>query len=252
MTKQITQKEFKRIETKYLLPKEQLPEFLKEVRKHMREDDFARSTISSLYFDTENFQMIQDSLAKKNSREKIRLRSYETASDLDCPAFLEIKQKEQGIGHKYRITTTPRTAIALVSGDCEHSTCDHSISKKLETLRQRYGTIQPQMLIRYQRQAFKGSKDSSIRITIDQNISYSAVRQLTLKSSNEQPLVSPKYVILEIKRSHEMPIWLANLLTAYQLEKTSFSKYGQAYQLHKKNRYRKEVSYAPIALPKFI
>ncbi|WP_447458874.1 VTC domain-containing protein [Streptococcus ovuberis] len=88
--KKVTQKEFKRIETKYLVSQEKLPLLLKDLAPHLQADEFAQSTISSLYFDTEDFQMIQDSLANKYGKEKLRLRTYDTSANLNAPAFLEI------------------------------------------------------------------------------------------------------------------------------------------------------------------
>ena len=71
MKTRIVQKQFKRKETKYIVNMDVFVEFEKELRQHMTEDEFATSTITNIYFDNEDFDMIQDSLAKKSGREKI-------------------------------------------------------------------------------------------------------------------------------------------------------------------------------------
>ena len=67
---------FKRIETKYVVVKEDLDDLLKDLKKYVVEDDYPISTISNVYFDTEDFDVIQDALAKQHRREKIRMRTY--------------------------------------------------------------------------------------------------------------------------------------------------------------------------------
>lgn len=60
----------------------------------MMADEFATSTITNIYFDNEDFDMVQDSLAKKNGREKIRMRVYDVTPSESSQAFLEIKKKK--------------------------------------------------------------------------------------------------------------------------------------------------------------
>ncbi len=44
-------------------------------------------------------------------------------------------------------------------------------------------------------------------------------------------LLDPTKVIMEVKVPEERPEWLVALLEKYQIEKQSFSKYGNAYKL---------------------
>lgn len=244
MTKQINQKEFKRVETKYLVEAQQLPALLQDLNDHMQADDFAQSTITSLYFDTENFQMIQDSLAKKHGKEKLRLRTYASQPGLDSPAFLEIKQKIAGVGYKYRVKTTPQEAITALAGTGNSVSQDVRMTDQLALLQDRYQTIQPRMLISYNRLSFKGRDDAAVRVTLDRDLTYAPVTSLTLSSSAAIPLVTNNQLVMEIKVSDQLPTWLQTILAKYNLEKASFSKYGQAYQLHQANLIDKEARYA--------
>ena len=64
---------FKRIETKYIVAKDDVKDLIKDLKEYVVEDDYPTSTISNIYFDTENFDVIQDALAKQHRREKIRM-----------------------------------------------------------------------------------------------------------------------------------------------------------------------------------
>ena len=97
--KKTVETSFKRIETKYVVVKEDLDDLLKDLKKYVVEDDYPISTISNVYFDTEDFDVIQDALAKQNRREKIRMRTYVEHPTVESPAFLEVKSKDaEGIG----------------------------------------------------------------------------------------------------------------------------------------------------------
>ena len=71
------QKQFKRREIKFIIDKESFALFEQELSHYMVEDQFAKSTISNVYFDNDDFDMIQDAIAKKNGREKVRMRVYD-------------------------------------------------------------------------------------------------------------------------------------------------------------------------------
>ena len=62
--KKTVETSFKRIETKYVVNKEDLDDLLNDMKKYVVEDDYPISTISNVYFDTEDFDVIQDALAK--------------------------------------------------------------------------------------------------------------------------------------------------------------------------------------------
>lgn len=244
MTKQINQNEFKRVETKYLVPRQDLPDLLVALGNHMQADDFAQSTITSLYFDTADFAMIQDSLARKHGKEKVRLRTYAQQPTVTSPAFLEIKQKIDGVGYKYRVKTTPQEALQSFSQTKGTISQDDRLVAQLGLLQERYGLIGPRMLISYKRQSFKGISNPAIRVTLDTELAYAEVDQLLLTSSQSQPLLPQDQLIMEIKVEEQIPTWLQEILTSHGLEESSFSKYGRAYQLHEAASMSQEVRYA--------
>ncbi|HFI0144723.1 TPA: polyphosphate polymerase domain-containing protein [Streptococcus suis] len=232
MKTRIVQKQFKRIETKYIVDKETFALLEKDLQRHMVSDEFATSTITNIYFDNEDFDMIQDSIAKKNGREKIRMRIYDAQPSASSQAFLEIKKKENKIGYKYRLTSNPLSVTNYIEkGVVDKTITDEMVTSELDILRERYGTIKPKMYIYYDRVSYKGIEDKKIRLTIDKNLLYRDYHVSATDGKFGEALLDPNKVIMEIKVPEQLPDWLLDLLEKYQLEKQSFSKYGNAYKL---------------------
>ncbi|HFI0254452.1 TPA: polyphosphate polymerase domain-containing protein [Streptococcus suis] len=232
MKTRIVQKQFKRKETKYIVDKETFALLEKDLQRHMVSDEFATSTITNIYFDNEDFDMIQDSIAKKNGREKIRMRIYDAQPSASSQAFLEIKKKENKIGYKYRLTSNPLSVTNYIEkGVVDKTITDEMVTSELEILRERYGTIKPKMYIYYDRVSYKGIEDKKIRLTIDKNLLYRDYHVSATDGKFGEALLDPNKVIMEIKVPEQLPDWLLDLLEKYQLEKQSFSKYGNAYKL---------------------
>lgn len=232
MKTRIVQKQFKRKETKYIVDKETFALLEKDLQRHMVSDEFATSTITNIYFDNEDFDMIQDSIAKKNGREKIRMRIYDAQPSVSSQAFLEIKKKENKIGYKYRLTSNPLSVTNYIEkGVVDKTITDEMVTSELEILRERYGTIKPKMYIYYDRVSYKGIEDKKIRLTIDKNLLYRDYHVSATDGKFGEALLDPDKVIMEIKVPEQLPDWLLDLLEKYQLEKQSFSKYGNAYKL---------------------
>ena len=80
---------FERIETKYMVSKTDLQDLIEDLKDYLVEDDYPTSTISNIYFDTEDFHLIQDSLQGQHKKEKIRMRTYLAQPSTNSPAFLE-------------------------------------------------------------------------------------------------------------------------------------------------------------------
>lgn len=82
---------FKRHELKYLVSAEQREFIESEFARYMIPDEHGESTICNIYYDTPDFRLIRRSLEKPVYKEKLRLRSYGTASK-DEKVFLELKK----------------------------------------------------------------------------------------------------------------------------------------------------------------
>lgn len=66
---------FRRVEKKYIINKEQYEKILSELKKYMNEDQYGKSTICNIYFDTDEYELIRHSIIKPYFKEKVRIRS---------------------------------------------------------------------------------------------------------------------------------------------------------------------------------
>ena len=114
------QKTFKRYEKKYLLSPQQYRTVRQGIQERMQLDQYGLYTICSIYFDTDNFQLIRSSLEKPVYKEKLRLRSYAQASD-EKPVFVELKKKYESVVYKRRITCPQRAASEAISSGSRYS-----------------------------------------------------------------------------------------------------------------------------------
>ena len=114
---------FQRKEVKYLLSDAQLAALMPILKAHMKPDAFPHSSISNLYYDTDDFRMIRRSLEKPQYKEKLRLRSY-GVTEPGGEVFLELKKKYKGIVYKRRIMLPEDAAGEFIAGRaplCEHT-----------------------------------------------------------------------------------------------------------------------------------
>ena len=223
----------KRYELKYILNKEQLHYFKKNILSHMKVDKYGLTTISSLYYDTPNYNIISRSIEKPNYKEKIRLRSYGLASK-DSKVYLEIKRKSESVVYKRRIVTKEDTANKFFVNEEELE--NSQIAKELVAFKEKYVTLEPKYLIIYDRIAYY-QDDSDVRITLDMNPRY-RMNDLNLHTSTEgTPLLNEGEAILEIKVQHSIPLWLVAILTQGKIYQSSFSKVGEAHKKEMANRY---------------
>ena len=107
---------FQRYEKKYMMNQLQYQKLMKLIAPHMQLDEYGKHTISNIYYDTNQFELIRTSLEKPVYKEKLRLRSYGIASD-QGPAFLELKKKVQGIVYKRRECMPYAEVMQYLNGD---------------------------------------------------------------------------------------------------------------------------------------
>ena len=227
----------KRYEIKYLLTKEQTKYLVEGLNGHMVLDQYGRTSICSLYYDTPNHILIRESLDKPEFKEKCRLRSYGLAKP-GKPVFLELKRKAYGIVYKRRIQTSIDEVNKFFNKNDVFS--DSQIEKEITYFRDYYESLKPSCLIIYDREAYY-EPDGDLRLTIDYNPRY-RLDDLNLSTSTDgKSLLEEGSTILEIKVQEAIPIWLSTLLSNGKIYKNSFSKYGEAYKREIINIDRKEI-----------
>lgn len=72
--------------------------------------------------------------------------------------------------------------------------------------------------------------ESDFRVTFDENIMFRQDRLSLSEESSGEKILQDGMTLMEIKTSGGIPLWLTNCMTKNKIYKTSFSKYGTAYQ----------------------
>ena len=217
----------KRYELKYLLDGAQTDFLVKSLEGHMKLDQYGRTSIASLYYDTPNYQLIRASVEKPPFKEKIRLRSYGLATR-ESPVYLELKRKAYGIVYKRRVQSTIPLVNKFFAGSGDIC-APGQINREITYFRDYYKTLVPACLIIYDREAFF-EPGGDLRLTIDHCPRYRTDHLDLTSSMDGLPLRPPGHTILEIKVQEAMPLWLTHILDEGQIYKNSFSKYGDAFR----------------------
>ncbi|MBQ9939824.1 MAG: polyphosphate polymerase domain-containing protein [Oscillospiraceae bacterium] len=219
---------FKRYELKYMLTHGQKEKLLTLMKPHMHPDEYGKTTIRNLYYDTDTYLLIRRSIEKTNYKEKLRIRSYSRAS-ADSTVFAELKKKYNNVVYKRRLSLPNQEAMEWLSG--EKSLAKHTqISNEIDYFLRFYGTLHPTVFLSYDREAYYSNDDTDFRVTFDDNI---LCRQTDLSLESEAygtPILPENKVLMELKCSGGIPIWMTDILSREKLYKTSFSKYGTAYR----------------------
>ncbi len=232
MTYQAT---FQRYEVKYLLTPQQKEAILLAMKPYMKLDSYGRTVIRNIYFDTDSFRLIRRSLEKPAYKEKLRVRSYQTAAAED-PVFVELKKKYKAVVYKRRLTLPEAEAMNSFR-DGLPLPVRSQIAEEIEYFRSYYEGLHPTVFLSYEREAFYSPDDEDFRITMDENILY---REYDLSLGSEaygMPLLEEGQTLMEIKTAGGLPLWMSHELNRLRVFQTSFSKYGMAYrQMMKKSQ----------------
>jgi len=221
------QRNFKRHEVKFMITPEQKARLLKVMEPRMAMDSYGRTVIRSLYFDTDDYLLIRRSIEKPVYKEKLRLRSYRRAEG-ETPVYVELKKKYDSIVYKRRLSMSNRDAMEWLCGGEHHA--KGQIFDEIEFFLRRYGNLHPAALLSYEREAYFSKGDDDLRITFDDNILFRQ-QELTLDSEVwGAPVLDDDSIIMEVKCSGGVPLWLTEFLGAEKIYKRPFSKYGTAYR----------------------
>ena len=222
------QAKFIRHEMKYMITLEQKERLLKEMEPYMSLDKYGRSTIRNVYFDTDSYRLIRHSIEKPAYKEKLRLRSY-CQAEANCPIFVELKKKYQDVVYKRRISMPEISAMDWLGGRAENmDPCQ--IAREIAYFRSYYRSLHPKMFLSYEREAYYCREGGDFRVTFDDLI---LCRQTELSLGAELggiPLLEADTVLMELKTAGGIPLWMTHILSREKIYKTSFSKYGTAYE----------------------
>lgn len=220
---------FERHEKKYLLTRAQYEAVRKLLDQHMREDEFGLHTVSSIYLDTENNEIIRKSIEKPVYKEKVRLRSYGTPRPSDT-VYLELKKKVHGVVYKRRIPLTLKEAERYLKAGIQPESAGQ-IFEEIDWFVKRYRPA-PAVCISCDRVALSGIEDPQFRVTFDFRMRFRTDHLSLAEGSGGQFLIDPGMCLMEVKTLHSLPMWFTKFLSEQRIFPTSFSKYGTCYKNH--------------------
>ncbi|SFB06089.1 VTC domain-containing protein [Acetitomaculum ruminis DSM 5522] len=220
---------FNRYEKKYKISLCQYKALLEDLDKYMVPDKFGKYTVCNLYYDTDNFDLIRNSLEKPVYKEKLRLRSYKTINNTDN-VFLEIKKKYKKVVNKRRIVLPYKDACSYLSQGGRPENVSPQILKEIDYFLNRFDKLEAKTFLAYDRLAFAGKEDSKFRVTFDSNIRFRNYDLCLDKGDYGKTILKNEEKLMEIKINQSIPLWFVQLLNEYEIYPTSFSKYGRVYQ----------------------
>lgn len=210
-----------------MLTADQKRKIMEAMEPYMKQDEFGRSTIRNIYYDTPDSLLIRRSLEKPIYKEKLRVRSY-TKATADSTVFIELKKKYDSVVYKRRVSVPEADAEGYLNQG-KSLKLKNQITEEIDYFRQLYKGLRPAVFLSYEREAFYGKEDHELRITFDENILW---REEDLSLQSEiygKPILEPGCTLMEIKVAAAMPKWLVDVLSAEKIYQTSLSKYGAAY-----------------------
>lgn len=231
------QKTFDRIEKKCLITKEQKKHMLEVIKKNMHKDSYFESEVFNIYFDTDNYDLIIQSIEQPMFKEKLRARSYGGFDKV----FFEIKTKlcgkENNVGYKRRVRITKKDYNKLVKNREQllsfmsknaDGPNDYRVAREVDYLINLFD-LKPKILVFYIRQSWQG--EGGLRITFDEKLKYRTKNLSFSKRKNDESYFDDKKnIIMEIKAHGVLPLWLVKKLSAERIFPQQFSKVGKIYQ----------------------
>ncbi|MDL2254533.1 polyphosphate polymerase domain-containing protein [Ruminococcaceae bacterium OttesenSCG-928-I18] len=218
---------FRRHEYKYLLESPQFDPLYARLQDHLSPDQYGRHTICTLYYDNEHDECANKQGSKTFFREKLRQRSYGVPAKEDI-VYLELKKKLDGVTYKRRAALPlPLAQDYLARGILPQDA--GQVLGEIDWFVKRVHPL-PKTVICYDRIALQDKEDPNLRITFDENIRFRCGELDLTRGDHGRLLCAPGQVLMEIKITGPLPLWLARLLSQREVYPSSFSKFRAAYE----------------------
>ncbi len=200
----------------------------------MRPDHYAaehpgyRYPICSLYLDSDDLHLYQQTVGGEKNRFKLRVRSY---SDVpDHRVFFEVKSKINNIVRKRRARIDREGAAELLAdpGRGARNGLPEELVDDLEWFMNHSSLIgaKPICKVRYMREAYESRAGDPVRLTLDTELCHAITLDDDLSHTGGRWTETPvEGVILEIKFTDNFPTWVAELVRFLGLRQQPVPKY---------------------------
>lgn len=253
-----------RVETKYLVKKNELPALTRAIGEKLESHRFtgeaanrlpdAQHFVTTIYFDTPNLTYFKAARANQQSNLKIRAKEYydlhpslaELATDPEQILryqpwlWFELKRREGQSTTKRRfrfpkaaaasLFDEQRAPLSLPEGGSERADAEALIAQ----VHAQAEPIVPSAIVNYRRLSFQNG-DSTLRVTIDIGLAFFPVppdlfrraRPLSKSELGKPAGVEPRAVV-EVKHRSAVPAWLEQTLQQRAGDAVTFSKFVAA------------------------
>lgn len=218
---------FKRNEKKYLLSPERYEALWAELSPRLVPDEYFSSTVCSVYYDSDDYELIRRSIEAPVYKEKLRVRSYGVPAP-DGTVFVELKKKFKGTVYKRRAQTTAERAEAWLSGRSPAPE-NSQVCREIDWFLHMHSPS-PKIFIACDREAYVADDAPELRFTFDRSIRRRENELSLCDGTHGTPLLDAGQVLMEIKIPDAAPLWLADTLSRLEVFPTGFSKYGSCYK----------------------
>ena len=139
-----------------------------------------------------------------------------------------MKKKYEKVVYKRRLPLSEREAMAWI---CREKACptNTQISREIEYFMNFYGKLRPSVFLSYEREAYYEKADGDFRITFDDSILCRQTDVSLCSPVYGTPILPEGKILMELKCSGGIPLWMTRVLSRERIYKTSFSKYGTAF-----------------------
>jgi SPX domain protein involved in polyphosphate accumulation len=234
-----------RREYKYLIDRSTMEGIRAAIRPYCQIDENAAKsptrtyTIDTLYFDTPDLSLFWANDHEQVDRFKMRIRSYADAPK--APMFLEVKRRINDVIAKSR-GKVHRSQWAQLMAD-PAAPIPESVAGKDRWAVERFLSlartlhIRPFTLVRYQREPYFSVIDDYARVTFDTNIRAHRMDRLSFEpdgrnwrnlDDTEIQRSQHSMIVLELKFTTHVPLWMVSLARRFGLVRSGYSKYGNS------------------------
>ena len=229
---------FRRLELKYILPERHVGYFIDRIAPYTQPDPFLMQEgkgrtvypVTSLYFDSIDYQSLREKDAGLLARRKLRLRTYEEEFGERSVAFLEIKRRHDFVVSKDRLSLSVGHLNGidpmghLLSHLLSRVEASEEVAAEAQILKSWYN-VQPTALVTYKRIPFVAKHDRKFRITVDHALGgvwkpSRLIGELPVRSCMSG------YCVVELKCNHSIPAWFHDVIQDFSMSRTAYSKYA--------------------------
>ena len=249
-----------RVEYKYLVPNEYQASIRADIEPYLSPDPFTEAatkgeySVRSIYYDTPSLDCYQEKDSGVEERNKFRIRGYGTDPSKSI-VFLEIKKRVGAAIDKHRASLRLADLPAvLASPDIDKHIFPTAGAPRGRDDARRFLyyyyrlCLHPVVLVTYDREAYFGKYDASLRVTFDKAIRGRLAPQL--KDLHDEGCLTPvmrDHFVLELKFFHNsLPQWASSLIRRYSLPRMALSKFCMCLDLRQSRPY---ITQAPRVLP---